>query len=155
MPRLCTQSAVLSLRANMDFHVFGLYKRLEHRLVWQHTTITREHIRVSPVLVCSDVYVGTRQLASTSASSPPLRPRLSPRTPASKSTLPRRQTYPTWVPVDPGCQGTRWKCREKGGGEERGWESRACHCVCKAPKKRSENLSVTFAIPVHSYPSTH
>jgi len=39
------------------------------------------------VLVYPDVYVGTRQLALTSASSPPLQLRLSPRTPASKSTL--------------------------------------------------------------------
>lgn len=105
MPRLPTQSAVLSPETNIDFHVFRAIQALQAQARLTAHTITQEHIRVLPVLVYPDVYVGTRQLALTSASSPPLQLRLSPRT--SSLQIDPSQTYPMQVPVNPGCQGTR------------------------------------------------
>jgi len=166
VPRLPTQSAVLSPETNIDFHVFRAIQALQAQARLTAHTITQEHIRVLPVLVYPDVYVGTRQLALTSASSPPLQLRLSPRT--SSLQIDPSQTYPMQVPVNPGCQGTRWTYREKEEERERerereretereegrGWE-RAGRVVASAQLQRKGLKTSPLLSQPSSYLGTH
>lgn len=88
MPRLPTQSAVLSPGANIDFHVFGAVQAPQAQAgLTTRNYHTTAHTSLTRASLSRRVRRHPAASGSTSASSPPLPPRLSPRTPASKSTL--------------------------------------------------------------------